>query len=494
MPSLPNVERLEELEDARDCGGGLAAGSMSGVELVAQSTAGIAPSAVMVSGATLVAASAGPGTLYSYAVSLGVLLLVGWCVSRAAKLRPGEDLLSHITAAFGRAVGFVGSTGLAFGYLLIAVGCVAQFSQYMKPLIAVAPPASAGSPGTAIGVTAILEIVCVVGAAFMMIRGVRVSAWTGVVLEVLSISAILLVLTMVLIRHGFSIAPLVPTDITAAQVVGGMVLATLGFVGFESAACLSVEAKDPQRTIPRAVTGSALLAGALYLYCSYAQIVGFDGADKLSEDATPLNTLADGLGQHWLALAIDLGAVASNFACVTGSLTAASRVLRSMGESQLVHSKIAATHPTRKTPHVAIVLLSAAALVTAMGLSASGINELDIYSYTGTLGTFGYMVAYMLMGLGIPILLRRLAPEAGIAMAVLIGGTATLCLAYVFYRNVYPIPDWPIDIMPWLFLGVLLAAAAWYVAGPRRAMRAPTPTKTQPHTPEPVSSHTSLSL
>lgn len=123
-----------------------------------------------------------------------------------------------------------------------------------------------------------------------------------------------------------------------------------------------------------------------------------------------------------------------------------------MGESQLVHSKIAATHPTRKTPHVAIVLLSAAALVTAMGLSASGINELDIYSYTGTLGTFGYMVAYMLMGLGIPILLRRLAPEAGIAMAVLIGGTATLCLAYVFYRNVYPIPDWPIDIMPWLFL------------------------------------------
>ncbi len=101
------------------------------------------------------------------------------------------------------------------------------------------------------------------------------------------------------------------------------------------------------------------------------------------------------------------------------------------------------------------------------------------------------MVAYMLMGLGIPVLLRRLAPDAGITMAVLIGGTATLCLAYVFYRNVYPIPDWPIDIMPWLFLGVLLAAAAWYVAGPRRAANAQSPTMPQPETPEPVSAHTS---
>ncbi len=159
MPSISNVERLEELRDAQqNADTGLAAASMSGVELVAQSTAGIAPSAVMVSGATLVAASASAGTLYSYAVSLCVLLLVGWCVSRAARLRPGEDLLSHITAAFGRAVGFVGSTGLALGYLLISVGCVAQFSQYTKPLLGVAPPVSAGAPATSISVTVVLGL------------------------------------------------------------------------------------------------------------------------------------------------------------------------------------------------------------------------------------------------------------------------------------------------------------------------------------------------
>ena len=468
MPSLSIVEELEDAKARQAPGAGLAAGTMGGVELMAQSTAGIAPSAVMVSGATLVAASAGPGTLYSYAVSLGVLLLVGWCVAKVAKLRPGEDLLSHITAAFGRAVGFVGSMGLAFGYLLIAVGCVAQFSQYTKPLFGVAPPASAGAPGTAFGFTLVFEIVCVAGAAFMMIRGVRVSAWTGVVLEVLSIGAIMLVLVLALVRHGFSAAPLMPTGVTFGQIVGGMVLAILGFVGFESAACLSVEAKDPQRTIPRAVFGSALLAGALYLCSSYAQIVSFDGADKLAADATPLNTLADGLGQHWLALAIDLGAVASNFACVTGSLTAASRVLHAMGESKLVHAKIAVAHPKRQTPHIAILMLSVFALAAALGMALSGVNELDVYSYSGTLGTFGYMVAYILMGLGVPVLLRKLAPEAGVALAAVVGGAVAICLAYVFYRNVYPAPAWPTNLMPWLFVGVLIIAASWYFIGPAR--------------------------
>ena len=44
MPSISNVERLEELRDAQqNADTGLAAASMSGVELVAQSTAGIAP-------------------------------------------------------------------------------------------------------------------------------------------------------------------------------------------------------------------------------------------------------------------------------------------------------------------------------------------------------------------------------------------------------------------------------------------------------------------
>ena len=43
----------------------------------------------------------------------------------------------------------------------------------------------------------------------------------------------------------------------------GIVLAVLGFVGFESSASLGAEARDPHRAIPRAVLGSAVLVGIL---------------------------------------------------------------------------------------------------------------------------------------------------------------------------------------------------------------------------------------
>src|SRR5437879_8660394 len=101
---------------------GLAGSSMSGFEVLAQSVAGIAPSAVMATGPALVAIGAGGAIMYSYAVSTVILLMVGWCINQFAKREGnGGSLLSYITRAFGPAAGFVGSVGLAFGYLLNAV-------------------------------------------------------------------------------------------------------------------------------------------------------------------------------------------------------------------------------------------------------------------------------------------------------------------------------------------------------------------------------------
>jgi hypothetical protein len=43
-------------------------------------------------------------------------------------------------------------------------------------------------------------------------------------------------------------------------------------------------------------------------------------------------------------------------------------------------------------------------------------------------------------------------------------------LLYVFYKNVIPVPDYPLNLMPWIFLGLVLIGLAWYAA-----MRARTP-------------------
>ncbi|MCW2942264.1 MAG: amino acid permease-associated region [Actinomycetia bacterium] len=430
---------------------GLAASSMGGFEVLAQSVAGIAPSAVMATGPALVAIGAGGAIMYSYAASTVILIMVGWCITQFAR-REGEGgtLLSYIAKAFGPGAGFVGAVGLAFGYALIAVASLAGVALYVEPLI--------GLSGTA--TTLVIEVIVAALAALAMVRGVQLSTRVGVVLEAVSICAILVVIATVLATKGLSTAPLHPKGLSTTGVTGGMVLAILGYVGFESAACMGTEAKSPTRTIPRAVLGSVAIVTVLYLLSSYAQLIGFTDPAKITASAAPLNQLADAAGVHLFGYLIDIGATASFFACVTGSLNAAGRLAFSMGQDGLLHRAVGIAHPTRRTPHLALIGLSAACALIAVVMTAAGVSTLNVFAYTGTIGTFGYMIAYILIAVGAPVYLRKIG--ARIASTAVVGGLAAAGMCYVLYKNVWPVPASPYNLLPWIFLGVLLLAGGWY--------------------------------
>jgi amino acid transporter len=436
---------------------GLAESSMSGFEVLAQSVSGIAPSAVMATGPALVALGAGGAIMYSYAASTAILLMVGWCINQFAKREGvGGTLLSYISRAFGPGAGFVGSVGLAFGYLLIAVASLAGVTLYVEPLLT-----AVGIPGAQSEITTIvLEVVFAGLAALAMVRGVRLSTRVGLVLEALSICAVLGVIAAVLATFGVSAAPLHPAGLGVGGVTGGMVLAILGYVGFESAACMGTEAKLAGRSIPRAVLGSALIATVLYLISSYAQLIGFGSADKITASSAPLNDLAAAAGVHPLGYLVDLGATASFFACVTGSLNAASRLVFAMGRDRTLHRSFGATHRAHFTPHVSILVLSALCLAITVGMSASGVATTEVFAYAGTIGTYGYMVAYILIAVGVPFYLRRAGRP--IAASVVLGGLSAIGMIYVLFRNVYPPQPAPYSVMPWIFLALLVIAAAWF--------------------------------
>jgi hypothetical protein len=98
----------------------------------------------------------------------------------------------------------------------------------------------------------------------------------------------------------------------------------------------------------------------------------------LSASPVPLNSLADASGVPVLGYLIDIGAAVSFFACVTGSLNAAGRLLYSMGQSRLLHRSIGTAHPRRQTPHLAILTLSVICAVIAIVLTLSGIGIMNV--------------------------------------------------------------------------------------------------------------------
>jgi amino acid transporter len=155
----------------------------------------------------------------------------------------------------------------------------------------------------------------------------------------------------------------------------------------------------------------------------------------------------------------DLGAVLSFFSCFLACITAAARVLFLMGRHGALHSVLGQAHAENQTPHRAVLLSSIAAFVPAAIMTLRGMSLFDIYGLIGTLATFGFVTAYILVSAAAPLYLRsqgRLTPRAiGIsALAVLAMGAALL-------GSLYPVPASPYSMLPYLYAGLLIAGFAW---------------------------------
>ena len=186
----------------------------------------------------------------------------------------------------------------------------------------------------------------------------------------------------------------------------GLVLAIFSSVGFESATSLGSEAVDPLTSIPRAVKWSALLAGLFFFLCAYAEVLGFRGeALTLDKSLAPLHVLARKAGLPPLVGTLtDLGAVLSFFSCFLACITSAARVLFLMGRHGALHSVLGEAHEQNQTPHRAVLLSSIAAFLPAAIMTLRGVSLFDIYGLVGTLATFGFVTAYILVSLAAPYL------------------------------------------------------------------------------------------
>ena len=95
-------------------------------------------------------------------------------------------------------------------------------------------------------------------------------------------------------------------------------------------------------------------------------------------------------------------------------------------------------------------------------LIAEGITPLEIFGYIGTLASYGYLLAYVLVAISAPIFLARrkvLTP-----LPVVVSVLATAAIVYVIYKNVVPVPAAPYNYFPYVFLAWVVVGLAWYLA------------------------------
>lgn len=442
---------------------GLADKTMGPIEVLAQSVAAIAPSAVMATGPALIVLSAGNGSWLSYLLAMVTVVLIGLCVAQfGTKIASVGSLYGYVGRSIGPGGAFAAGWALVIGYTFIAMIGVVGVGIYGGALLD-----GIGIPAGGAAAQVVIFVVAGVAAVAFAWIGIKISTRVGLVLEIVSVTAILVLFIVTIVRHGATPDP-AQIQLSGTEFNGvtfGVVLAVLGFVGFESAAALGAEAKDPHRAIPRAVLTSAVVVGVLYVFAAYTSILGL-GADGLGKSAAPMDDLAQTVGLSGFRYVIDFGVAASFFAVTIASINAASRVLFAVAHAGALHEALSRAHDRHRTPHVAILALLAPVVLVPAVMVLAGVAPLNVYAYTGTIGTFGYLTAYLLMAVGMPIFLRRHHTVRAYHWVLAIAAAAAI--VYVIYKNLVPVPDYPYNVLPYVYLVLLALGVAWYALAGRR--------------------------
>jgi amino acid transporter len=439
---------------------GLRHNILSPLETLSQSISAIAPTTSPALTVPLVFALAGNGTWLAYLLAAAATLLIAGCIARFARTSasPGS-LYKYATDSLPAIGGRTAGWALLLAYTAAGVSVVGGFINYAQVLV----PAIRAVP------TPLLAVIPTTAATWFAYRDVQASARLMLWIEATSVSMITLVILALIFRTGVNID--VPQwhlqAVTPSGVRLGIILALFSFVGFESATTLGHEARNPLRTIPRAVIQSAILCGFFFLTCCYTEVLGFRQLHQdLGSSQAPFRALSTLAHIPVFGPLIDVGAFVSMFACTLACITAAARVLLKMAHDGLVPAPLGRAHSTNETPHIAVLAVGLVVLIIALGLTVRGVSGMDIYGIMGSLSVYGFITTYGLVAAALPLYLRgnpQLTPAA-----IALSAAAAVAMLLAMAGTLYPVPAPPYNVLPYIYLVYLLAGLTWSHLSRRR--------------------------
>jgi amino acid transporter len=219
------------------------------------------------------------------------------------------------------------------------------------------------------GYSAVFVLVVLWACIGANILGLRVARWLPNVasLGVWGIAALLIGLGVYGLVSGrsatsFALATPWPDPLGSLSLWAAMCFA---FSGYEAAATVREEVKDPRRTMPRGLLIAAAIAFAVYVGGSAGILVALP-AETLSERSTiteAIELMGDRLGVHGLGPVTSALVVLAAVALVASWVACSSRVPFAAADARALPPALSRLHPRYHTPHIALVIQGAIASV-----------------------------------------------------------------------------------------------------------------------------------
>jgi amino acid transporter len=433
-----------------------------------QSLAHIAPALALIFALTVGVQYAGAALPLSTLFGFIGIMAVAFSVGQLARVLPAAGYYMTWT---GRSIG--PRYGFMAGWFVLMSEAIPMGGLYL--IMGTTFGAFLGAYATFSIHWLVIDVVLAAIVGILLWRGIKVSGTAGVILGTLELVIIGALIVWLIIKSGShnTLSVFTPGAPGVSHRWVGVLRAVIytvpTFAGFETAAVLAEESREPRRFIPRAVLLATFACGIFFVAGAYAGVVAW-GPAKIAGYAASANAwqaLAHNVWGFAGALLVFLALVNSIAGNSTAESTASTRLMYAMGRIGSLPRWFGAVHSTRRVPGNAILVLAGGSFAISVITSYVFGGPSQGFAFTISLGAIFAILLYMSACISVPFLyLRQLRAEFNVVKHIVIPLIGVLVFIGPLVSTIYPVPPYPLNIIPyidlaWLLLGVAVLTWLW---------------------------------
>ncbi|MDT5079985.1 MAG: putrescine importer [Mycobacterium sp.] len=305
----------------------------------------------------------------AYLVTLAAMVFTARSYARMSAAYPvAGSTYAYTQRTFGAPVGFLAGWSLLLDYLFLPMLNYLVIGIYMTAAIPAVPP----------WVWILVSIVVVTVLNIIGIVSVARANFLLLALQVVFI-VVFVVMAFVTINKVGNVNLMAPftgdgTVGGASPIFAGAAILCLSFLGFDAVSTMSEEAKDPTRTVPKAIMIATVGCGLIFFGLSYVSQLVFPSNQFADVDSGSLDVMTTAGGQ-FLNTFFTAAYIAGCIGSALTSQASVARILYAMGRDGIMPRKVFGHVSVRfATPTFAILVVSVislAALFIDLGFLAS---------------------------------------------------------------------------------------------------------------------------
>ena len=346
------------------------------------------------------ASQVGPPLPLVFIVAMLGILCTGNALVQFTRRYPSSgSFVTFISKGLGGRVGLISGVGLIIGYTFCTAAVIALFGVWTQTVLQ--RELSLNVPWWVLGILA------GAGLTLLAARGLGISARGAAVLFLFEVIIIIIVSFFTVFKGGFSglsMTPFSPSAITGGSGFGlAAVLSVYCFIGYEGAVSLGEETENPRRNTPITVVVGIVALSALFIFASYAVVVGFGVTHMAALAADPASW--DTLGRHyvgsWFGVFIDLAGITSTLGCGLAAINGYPRIIYNVSRAGLFPRFLARTGSRWRTPYWSLIIFGVVVTVIPLIGVAFGLTTAELFGVISTYGALPVTIIYLIVNLGL---------------------------------------------------------------------------------------------